>query len=216
MDQTGRVVAATLAVGLAAFGVALIVTLAHASERRAGSNRMIVERVLIVGSNGTLCQPREVVPAGTGALRLSIKPVVANASPSIEAEVLRGGRTVVARGTAKPGWTGEHVDVPLRAPLRSDVAGSVCITLGRQTVALGGEQTHADVAARSGRKSLPGRLRVDYLLPGRPSWWAFASTAADHIGVGRAPGGTWPGLLALLSMLAAIALGSWQLVRRDA
>jgi hypothetical protein len=215
VDQTGRAIAATLAVGLAMLVVALIVTLSHASARRMGTNRMIVEKVLIVGSNGTLCQAREIVPAGTGALRLSIKPVVAGGGPTIMAEVMRG-HTAVARGTAKPGWTGEHVVVPLPTPLRSDVTGSICITLGRRKVALGGQKTRAAVAARSGTQSLGGRLRIDYLRSTHESWWSFASTVGFHMGLGRAPGGAWAALLALTSMLVAIALGSWQLVRRDA
>jgi hypothetical protein len=217
VDQTTRVVAATLAVGLAVLAAALVVTLSHASTRRTGTNRMTVDTVLLVTKGGgTLCQPDEVVPAGTGALGLSIKPAVAHASPSVAVDLMRG-RTTVAHGTRGPGWSGEQVIVPLRSRLRQDLSGSICITLGPQQVALGGAKTKRAFTATSGTTHLSGRLRVDYLPhAGRTSWWSTATTVARRIGLGHAPAGAWGALLILACMLTAIVLSSWQLVRRDA
>lgn len=215
MDRIGRAVAATLVVGLAVLVVALIVTLSHVSTRRAGTNGIQVANVLgVTPGGGTFCQPRELIPAGTGATRLSLK-AVGGPGTSVGVDVTRGHATL-AGGTRRAGWTGESVTVPLRAATTRDVFGSVCITLGAHArTALGGQKTAPRFAAASGNVKLAGRLRIEYLRPGRASWWAFASTVGHRIGLGRAPAGPWAALLALTFMLTAIALGSWRLVHKE-
>ena len=60
---------------------------------------------------------------------------------------------------------------------------------------------------------LPGRMAVEYLRPGRSSWWSLAPSVARRMGLGRAWAGTWVVLLAGSLMALAIALGSWLTIR---
>jgi len=213
---TGRAIAATLAIGLVALAAGLALTLSHSAVRRTGTDGALVSTVLLVtGGNGTVCQPQELAPAGTGAIGLSLK-AVGGPGPHVAVDLARG-HAVAAHGVRAAGWRGEHVVVPLRRELRRDVQGSVCVTLGpHATTVLGGERTPRKLAATTGDHPLPGRLRIEYLRPRPQSWWSFAGTIVHRIGVGRGPSGPWAGLLAIAFAFIAIGLSAWQLTQRSA
>jgi hypothetical protein len=83
------------------------------------------------------------------------------------------------------------------------------------TIPLGGSPTNALKAARSNLSGapLPGRFTVEYMRRGDSSWWSLAKTAARHMGLGRAPSGTWVALLVLLLMGTVLATASWLIVK---
>jgi hypothetical protein len=114
------------------------------------------------------------------------------------------------------GWTSGAVTVPVK-PLAHAVSGAqICFKLGRsvETVQLGGSPTNAALAARDlNGKALPGRFTVEYMRSGNGSWWSAAETTARHLGLGRAPSGTWVALLLLISMGAVLAIASWLVLK---
>jgi hypothetical protein len=49
---------------------------------------------------------------------------------------------------------------------------------------------------------------MEYLRPGRKSWWSLASSVAHHMGLGHAASGTWIVFLVLALMLTVVILAS--------
>ena len=86
-------------------------------------------------------------------------------------------------------------------------------TADRFTRAFQGMPTPAAAAAHDGRRSLGGRLIIDYLRPGTSSWLSLAGEVAHRMGLGRAAAGTWIVFLALALLAAAIVLASRLLLR---
>ena len=216
MPHARRVVVITLAIGLVVLLTALVVTLSHAAVRRTGSNYIrAVQSLGVTSGGGTFCQPDELAPEDTGAVRLSLN--TGRGHGATVAVALHRAGELVARGRAPAGWQGDTVTVPLRPVLTHDVHGRLCVTLGKGApMQLLGQQAERRVAARSGGSSLRGRLRVVYLRPHPESWWAFAPTVVDRMGLGHALHGSIVAILAFLLVLAAGALGTWQLVRASA
>ncbi len=92
----------------------------------------------------------------------------------------------------------------------------ICFKLGPsvETVQLGGSRTSAARAARGlTGQPLSGRFTIEYMSAGVSTWWSLARTVARHMGLGRAPAGSWVALLVLLAMVAAVTSGSWLLLR---
>ena len=207
-----RRVAVTLAVGLIVLAVGLVATLSRAAPRRTGTNDVTTDAVFGVTHGGdTLCQPHELIPAGTGAIRISLSGT-GGRIPTAGVVLADGSRTIASGGNPATHGSGALV-VPLHPVVRHDAQGRVCIRLGSGgRLTIRGHVTASPFAARSGRKPLPGLLRFEYLRPGRESWWSFASTVAHRMGIGHAIGGASVALLALLLVVGSIGLGAWQLV----
>jgi len=179
-----------LAVGVLALGLALLALLAHAEPRLAGSNDVPAASVLArTPATGTrFCQRGELLPAGTAALRLSLR---AAGGPAVQVAATRAGRTL-ARGTHAGGWRGAGVTVALRPAAQRDARVAVCVTLaGGGPVAVLG----------SG-----GRMRISYLRAGRESWLALAPTLAERAAPGLGTDGTPIAVVCLLLMLGAVAV----------
>jgi hypothetical protein len=151
-----------------------------------------------------ICQAGETLPAGISALRLTIEAVT---GPQVDVDVLAGARAITAgsRGTA---WYGTAVTVPLRPLAQPHRNVTVCLRLRSLTgiVVAHGTYTPVAEAARSGEHALPGRLSISYLRPSRTSWLAQAGTVIEHMGLGRAAGGSWIVAPIALLILGAIAL----------
>jgi len=122
-------------------------------------------------------------------------------------EVLLGSH-VVARGVRGAGWAGGIVTVHLR-PLHQAVSDvTVCFSFrgADERVALWGTRTPSSVAATSSEGALAGRMRIEYLQPGRSSWWSLVLSVARRMGLGRAWAGTWIALLVAALTAAAATL----------
>ncbi len=76
-----------------------------------------------------------------------------------------------------------------------------------------GRTTPPAEATFGGTKPLPGRISIEYLQPGRRSWWSLALSVARRLGLGRAAAGTGNALLVLALALAVLTLSSWLVVR---
>jgi hypothetical protein len=218
VEHRGRSFAITLGVGLTLLAIALVATLSQAAPRRMGTNKIGTDEVFgATRGGGTFCQRYEQIPAGTGAIRISLFGVGGERAPPVRVTVADGSRTL-ARG-ARPAShprPSELIVVPLQTVLAHEATGRVCVTLGSSGGQLGlvGQATDSKFAARTGREPLSGRLRIEYLRPGRESWWSFASTVAHRIAIGHPLAGSSAVFLIVLLTLASIILGSWQLARR--
>jgi hypothetical protein len=214
VSRVGRKpVAVALTLGLVSLVVALVVTLSRSPTVVASINSTPVEGPILEGGSGTgACQDGEMLPAGISAIRLTL---VASVGPRVSLTALSGAH-VLTGGSIGSGWTSGNVTVPVK-PLAHPVSGArICFELGRspETVQVGGGRAGAAPAATdTNGNTLPGRFTVEYMRAGHDSWWSMAETAARHLGLGRAPGGTWVALLLLVAMGTALVIALWLVLK---
>jgi hypothetical protein len=212
MSRRGRVGGA-LAAGLSILGLALIVTLSGSPLVVTHANATPANEPLLEASSGSgACQSGEVLPAEVSAIRLTL---IAAAGPRVSVTVFSGGR-VLTSGATGSGWTSGAVTVPVKPQPRAIPAVRICFKLGQsvETAQLGGSRTSAATAATSlAGQPLSGRFTIEYMSAGHSSWWSLAKSAARHMGLGRAPAGSWVALLVLLAMVAAMTSASLLLLR---
>jgi hypothetical protein len=208
----GHRIKVTIAIGLALIAVAVALTLTRAPASLARRNTHEDQVLGGVDHAAEYCQSGELLPSGATAIRVH---VYAEYGPRVAVTLSERGRTI-AHGQQGVGWTGGAVTVPLRALARSRSPARLCIELalnGDETISLFGEQTSTALAARAGHTTLPGRITVEYLRPGRSSWWSLLPEVARRAGLGHAPSGTWGVGLAAALMAGVLALCSGLLVR---
>jgi hypothetical protein len=215
MRTTGRRAAAgaTLIVGLVALAIGLVAVLSHAERRLASANNVPIEAILAEKGRHAraVCQPEELVPAGTATLRVWLQAPDAGPGPAVRVTVTTARGTSLGRGARPAGWHGGRLDVPLDVAIPRDAVATVCATLaaGPSAAVVGAPSTGNAPPARG----LPGRMRIEYLRAGRESWWALAGTIADRVGYGHGRASAWPALLAAALALAAAGTALWALMR---
>ena len=199
--------------GLALLAIALVITLSGSPLVVTHTNATPAsEPILEAGSYSNACQAGEVLPAGITAIRLTL---VAAAGPRVSLSVFSAGRLLTG-GVTGSGWTSGAVTVPVKALSHASAPVRICFKLGSsaETVQLGGMRTSAVTAARNfSGAPLPGRFTVEYMRAGSSSWWSLLKTSARHMGLGRAPSGSWVALLVLLLMGTVLATASWLIVK---
>jgi hypothetical protein len=212
----GRATLPLVAIGCVLLAVALAATLTHAVPVRTGTNEMLATDAL-GGSVGRLdvCQAGELIPAGTGAVRVSLA-TTGRPGPALRL-VARNGRTTIGHGGLAAGWSGETATIPLRPVTRGQRSARICVTLGASSsVTLEGEASadpSAGPSATASGADLGGRMRFEYLTSERQSRWAQVGAVARRMGYGRALGGGSVAYAVALLMLLAASLGLWRLVR---
>ena len=199
-----RSVVIALAVGLTLMGVAVIVVPMRAPLAVAGSNSIHGENYIELEEPGALsnCQPAGTLPQGTSAIRIGIEGLYF--SPATTIKVLSGSRVLREAHHQAGGPSAPTVTVPVeRFGHRVDGA-RICTTVGPAVgpIRYYGTPKHSSTPVTNPLEQ--ATLRVEYLRPGAKSWWSSASSIAHHLGLGRAPGGTWIAFLVALLMLAVI------------
>jgi 4-amino-4-deoxy-L-arabinose transferase-like glycosyltransferase len=201
-----------LAIGLALTIIALVLVLSGAPVAVAPRDTGLVEAELASTRHGSgLCQSGETVPVGTVAIRLSLKALI---GPRVEVHVFAGG-SVLTSGERGGGWTAATVTVPVRRVAHTAAHAKVCVAFAveDETVVMAGTPTpRSRAAVAGGGQVLPGRLNIEYLLPGHKSWWSLAFSIARHMGLGRAWAGTWVVLFVLGMMVVVLALTGWRVL----
>jgi hypothetical protein len=212
-----------VAIGCVLLAAGVAAALTRDVPVRTGTNEMLATTAL-GGTVGRLevCQDAELIPAGTGAVRVWLR-TTGRPGPALALETTSGGATV-ARGTLAPGWSGEAATIPLRPVTREQRPARICVTIGAtSSVALMGQALTGEASAApnagppatASGTQLGGRLRLEYLMPGRHSWWSQVGTIARRMGFGRRPGGSGVAFAAALLMLAAAGVALRQLVRSE-
>jgi hypothetical protein len=188
--------------------VALAVTLSLSPVSVARVNYR--EDVLLdsLRSDTTACQPEEVLPRDTSALRLHMFTFT---GPRVVVGVFEHGRRI-AHGERGSDWTGGSVTVPVNRLASARYGATLCFALylnGNEIVQLNGEPTaNRALAARERDGYLPGRVAVEDLRPGSSSWWSLIVPVARRMGLGHAGSGTWSVLLVVGLMLGVILIAT--------
>ncbi len=189
-----------LAVGLAAIGVALALTLAQAPLVVGGTNSIAVSEALVATYGGvSACQENETIPAGTTAVRLWLQ---GNIKSRVHVRVLAGSQTV-ATGVQEGSQEGKVMTVPVGRVGQTLHHARVCFAIARAVQPLellGGPVPHP------ARGEPTEKMRIEYLHPGPHSWWSLIGPVARRLGIGRAPEGSLTALIPLVLMALAVLL----------
>ncbi len=175
-----------------------------------------------------ICQTKETLPRGTTAIRVWLEAVI---GPRVSIDVLSGTH-VITHGARDAGWTAGSVTIPVTHVTRLWTNATVCVNIARSPEQVGAQiAPTASVVAAVDRQwlppqatsrltlpyrqgPLPGRLMVEYLQPGRTSWWSRAISVARRMGLGHAGSGTWLSLLAATLMLT-VAIAMSRLILKE-
>jgi hypothetical protein len=205
----------TLAIGTALTLVVGAIVLTHSPPRvlRASANTARFS-LGVTQTELTICQGNEILPAGVTAIRVSI---VAFIGSNLQVTAFHDGR-VITEGSRSPDWSGSTATIPVKAVDQATSNVKLCVAFvpnsellqifgepagARETaVVLKGRHLTPKVPTGVPTKPLKGRLSIDYLGPGRESWFSRALSVATHMGFGHFIGGKWVALLAALLMAA--------------
>jgi hypothetical protein len=208
-----RSVKIALVASLGVLVIALGLALERAPMTVARANRATETSTTIASTAGgaRYCQGGETVPVHTSALRIALS---ASIGPHVEVGVFSGGH-LISSGEQGSGWTGDVVTVPVGAPAHPVGDAVVCIgfQLRDETVELGGETTPRARAAHAGGHTLPGRFWIEYLRAGTRSWASLVPSIVDHMGLGRAYGGSAIVFIALALLVAVAGLTTLTVLR---
>jgi predicted membrane protein DUF2142 len=197
-----------LVVGLSLIAFAAVAVLSSSPLVVAGGNSVEPRAsVIVTRSNAVYCQGGETLPAGTAAIRVW---VITNVSPRVQVIVYSGLR-IVTRGELPPGRLASTLAIPVSRVSRALADVEVCFKVGpvvERMLLIGGRTPDW----RPGET--PVKVRVEYLRAGPRSWWSLAPSVARHIGLGRAPSGTWAWLTPIVLMALASVLAVWLVARQ--
>ena len=175
-----------VAVGVVALLVAGGVLLTRSAPRRSDSNGGALNGLAVTIQRGQqLCQPGELIPADTAAIRLDAGAPGALRGPALAAE-LQGLPSSHASGTLAPGWRAGTITIPLAPRVRHDTGATVCVRdLGPGAVSFGGSVPAGSWVLSIDGRGLGGRVRIDYMRPGSESWLSLLPTLAHRITIGK-------------------------------
>jgi hypothetical protein len=202
-----RSVAVVLAVGLAFTVLAGVAVLSQSPLTVAGGDSIPAKAdVELERGDAVSCQPGGTLPRGTSAIRVAIEARAVGPTVTLRAY---SGSHLVSQGQRAAGWgAAPTVTVPVNPLPHAVVHARICVALGAtvEPVRLHGSATDPS-SGQAG--SLQGvALSMEYLRPGRESWWSLASSIAYRMGLGRAASGSWIVFLALALMLAVAVLAA--------
>jgi hypothetical protein len=207
----------TLLASLAAMTAAVALVLGGSPPRIARANGPLGSNSLgVTQAEATICQPNETLPAGASAIRVSL---VAFLGSNMQVVVLHDGQ-VVTQGSRNPAWSGSTATIPIKPVDRTISNAKLCIAFTPNSELLqvfGTRVTRANESDQAlffksnprapglpiGRGTpLRGRVAVQYLAPGKDSWWSRIGSVTEHMGFGHFISGSWVALLAAALMAA--------------
>jgi Predicted membrane protein (DUF2142) len=178
--------------------LALAGALAHwlsaSEQRRSGTNGIWVQATAEVAAGTAACQGREILPADTTAVRIA---GTAGPRPLL---VLRQGGRVLARVAARTDARRQIVEASVPRTVRDRTGVQLCLVPHAKAELFVGPTPPRDGSLSIGGSPTEYSMAVDYLRPGRESWWSFAPTVAARIAPGHH--GIW-GPWALVALVAA-------------
>jgi hypothetical protein len=201
---------ACAALALVALAAAFGHLLSQAGERRTGANGIFLSgsvEQLPVPARATACQGGELLPAGTAALRIAVW----QSTSRVDVTLSRHGR-MLDRVPTRVRAGSLRVPIALTARDLDDVR--VCLAFRSSALLLQGATVpDAQHVVLNGRP-VESSMTIEYLRPGRRSWFQELGTVARRIGLGRGDwgGGSAQWLLAAL-MAGALALTGWLVLR---
>ena len=202
-----------LAVGLFAIVAVAVIVLSQSGERRSGSNLTgDLGFVLPLAAGQHLCEPGELLPGDTGALRLAAS---AGAAPGPRLAVSIGGpRGPVSSGGLSAGWRSGPVLIPVTRVAHTTPGATVCVqNLGTSPVVFGGSVPDGSFVVQLDGRGLGGRMRIEYMRPGRETWLQLLPTLANRFSLAKSDlVRHWAAGAALVLVLLALALAALTLI----
>ncbi|HEY2718305.1 MAG TPA: hypothetical protein VGI52_01645 [Solirubrobacteraceae bacterium] len=205
-----------LALGLLALIGAALAILLQSAPRRAGTNLTAdAGYVVPLQAGGQLCEPGELVPGDTGALRLSVSSGAALGPPL---DVTVGvGMHPIAVGHLAAGWHSGAVSIPVSRVRETQQGATIClVNRGSHSVSFGGSVPDADFYVVLDGKPLSGRMRVEYMRPGSESWLTLLGTLTHRFSLAKADVVRhWAAPAVLVLMLLAVVLAGRTILRAE-
>jgi hypothetical protein len=203
---------AVSALGLAGIVVTFVVLLAHSAPRRSGTDLTPNGAfVAFLHAGQQACQGQELLPADTSAVRMTIGTYGRPGPPVRVAWSQQGGRPI-ALGELGSGWQQGVVTIPVRHVSQPSDGLRVCLTNGGpQVIALAGTKPDSGYSVDVAGGTIAGRLRFDYLRPGRESWFELLPTLVYRSTIGKAGlvrHWAWAGAVVLMLLAAALAIAT--------
>jgi len=211
-----RAVRVVLLLGLLALVLVAAVVLAQGAPRRAGTNLAANTGFVIpLAAGEQLCQPSELVPGDTSGLRLSAHSG-APSGPRLRVTMSVAERPLAA-GALSAGWKSGPITIPLSRVAETAQDVMVCLVdRGPGPVSFGGSVPDANFYVVLGGKPLNGRMRTEYMRPGRESWFSLTPTLVHRFSIAKGDLiRHWAAPAALVLMLLAIALAVGTIVREE-
>ena len=208
-------VRAVVALGLLALLLTALAVLLQSAQRRSGTNLTAnTGYVIPVEPGELLCEPDELLPGDTGALRLSASSG-AKPGPRLDVTIAAGARRL-ATGRLAAGWRSGTVTIPVSV-VRATQGATIClVNRGSSRVSFGGSVPDANFYVALGGKPLSGRMRIEYMRPGRESWLALLPALLHRFSLGKADlVRHWAAPAVLLLMLLAIGLTLRTILREE-
>ena len=174
------------ALALLAVGGGLALALAHADQRRSGTNGVFGQAQAQIPAGSAACQAGEQVPAGTTGVRIA---GVSERPPVVS---VRSGGRLIDRGIATVDRRHGLIEAPIAQAARGLTDAEICLAFeAPASVVRGPTPPHVGTLDVGG--AIAGSsMEIDYLMGGQRSWWAFAPTVAARVGRGRGDwGGGW-------------------------
>lgn len=220
-DRRSRVratpVAVVLVLGLLAIAIAGVVALSRSEPRRSGTNLISdVGFVIPLAPGQQLCEPGELLPGDTGALRLTADSG-AYPGPRLRASII-APQGPVSSGELKPGWRSGAVLIPLERVARTLPSATVCLqNAGSRGVLFGGSTPASGFVIEDAGKPLSGRLRIEYMRPGSESWVALLPTLVHRFSLAKSDiVRHWAWIAVVVLMALAVGLAARTVLREGA
>jgi hypothetical protein len=197
-------VGVVIAVGMLAilgFGIGILLK----REPRSGGANLATDTgfVIPLAHGQQLCDPGEIVPADTAALRVSAE--ARGPAPELSATIASGSMPSRS-GRLGAGWHTGTLDIPV-ARVTQTIVGTVCLAnRGANEVRLGGSAPNSSIIQIAG-KPFDGRPRVEYMRPGRESWLSLLPALSHRFSLGKSDlVRHWAAAAAIVLVLIAVAV----------
>jgi hypothetical protein len=206
-----------MAMGLAVVAAVVVALLLAQDERRSGTDLTPNGAFVAALTAGeSTCQEGEIVPAGTSVVRVTMGTYGKPGPPvSLTLTDSDGTRT---SGTLAAGWREGVVDIPIGHIVRSTGGVRVCLRDdGPRAIAVAGDLPDPGFTMQVARKTVPGRLRYEYMRSGRESWLQLLPTIVYRSTLAKAAFlRHWAWLAATMLMLVAVTLAARTVIRSQA
>ena len=205
------------AVGLAAVVVIFALVLAHSGQRRSGSDLTPNGAfVAALGAGQQTCQGGELLPADTAAVQITIGTYGAP-GPGLRLTFTGPHGEALASGGLPAGWRQGAVRIPVTHVSSATEGVRVCLAnVGPQRIAIAGDLPDPGNQMDVAHTSVEGRLRYDYMRPGRESWFELLPTLVYRSTLAKSDlVRHWAWAAALLLMLFAVGLALRTVLRDE-
>jgi len=201
------------AVGVVALLVAFGLALSRRERRLSGTDATPPETFVAgVPPGQQACQGAELLPADTAAVRLTIGTYGRPGPPLALTATGPSGRPLTA-GALAAGWHQGVVRIPVRRVSTATNNARICLRVPSpprgSAIALGGNPEPGFAIEIDGRSFQGVRARLDYLRPGRESWYQLLPTIVHRSTIAKAGflrTWEWAAVLALVVASAFLAI----------